>query len=106
MRQMLSLDRPIDDEGHLLADTIEINADTEATRSSRFSVEDFQIVLTALPKRSRGILGLKFCLNGAEPKTVVEIAKIFYFSHGNICQLEARVFKRLQTLLEQRRAEE
>jgi RNA polymerase primary sigma factor len=101
----VSLEKPLGDEdgselGHLLTDETAPTPYEEADTAMR--KEALGKVLSRLSPRERGILELRYGLDGKPPRTLDEVGRTFGVTRERIRQIENQSLKRLRTLDESR----
>jgi RNA polymerase primary sigma factor len=102
----LSLEQPLGEEDDSkLGDFVE-----DEVAESPFDVasvalrrQDIEHALAALPERQRGVIELRFGLDGGQPRTLDEVGRAFGVSRERIRQIENTTLKTLATLPEVQR---
>ena len=99
----VSLEKPVGDEedselGDFVADdSVESPFETASDNLQR---EDVRRALSALPRRDREVLELRYGLNGRKPMTLEEVGDAFGVTRERIRQIENNTLKRLKALPE------
>ncbi len=99
MQDLVSLDRPIGEDGDatmgdLIADADSIDPAESAQELD--AISQIEAALEALDERERLILILRFGLNGEEPQTLEEIGKHFNLTRERIRQMQNRALAKLR----------
>jgi RNA polymerase primary sigma factor len=99
-RVPVSLDQPIDDEGHsTLGDFVE-DADTPATDelvvSTTLLREHLHAILATLPEREAAVLRLRYGLTDGQPLTLRQIGEVYGLTRERIRQIENKAMTRLR----------
>jgi len=99
MQELVSLDRPIGEDGDatmgdLIADSDQIDPAETALEGDALSQID--AALQALEDRERIILVLRFGLGGQEPQTLEEIGEYFGLTRERIRQMQNRALAKLR----------
>jgi RNA polymerase primary sigma factor len=97
----VSLEKPVGDEdgsefGHLLTDEAAPAPDEEADTAMR--KDALGKVLLMLSPRERGVLELRYGLDGKPPRTLDEVGRTFGVTRERIRQIENQSLKRLRAL--------
>ncbi|HEX3562956.1 MAG TPA: sigma-70 family RNA polymerase sigma factor [Solirubrobacterales bacterium] len=98
----VSLEKPVGDEedselGDFVADD---TASPFEKASDNLQREDVQRALSALPRRDREVLELRYGLNGRQPMTLEQVGDAFGVTRERIRQIENNTLKRLKVLPE------
>jgi RNA polymerase primary sigma factor len=102
-QQPVSLEKPVGDEddsslGDFVEDsTAESPFDLASEALRRQSVER---VLSALPRREREVLEMRYGITGGRVRTLDEVGRAFNITRERVRQIESRTLKKLQTLPE------
>lgn len=99
MQELVSLDRPIGEDGDasmgdLIADTSQVDPAHAALEADVY--EQIERALGALDGRERIILSLRFGLGGQEPETLEEIGAHFGLTRERIRQMQNRALAKLR----------
>jgi RNA polymerase sigma factor (sigma-70 family) len=99
MQDLVSLDRPIGEDGDatmgdLIAD--ETSADPADSAQSADAISQIEAALEALDERERVILILRFGLGGEEPQTLEQIGEHFNLTRERIRQMQNRALAKLR----------
>jgi len=97
----VSLDKPVGDEeesefGQFLIDRSEPEVHEEAEAKDRKDI--LNRLLDHLPPRSRGVLELRYGLDGQEPMTLDQVGEVFGVTRERIRQIENQSLKKLQAI--------
>ena len=100
-QQPISLEKPVGDEDDTaLADFVE-----DDTAESPFEIasealrrENVVRVLSALPRREREVLEMRYGISGGRQRTLEEVGRAFNITRERVRQIENRTLKKLQTL--------
>ena len=100
-RPPLSLDRPVDDGGHLLRDVVpDRDADPAAVLARLFRERaDLISVLDDLAANERTVLRRRFGLEGDPPETLEAIGTRLKLTRERVRQIEAAGLRKLRALL-------
>jgi RNA polymerase primary sigma factor len=102
-QQPISLEKPVgDEEDSALGDFVEDSAaespfDLASEALRRQSVER---VLSALPRREREVLEMRYGITGGRVRTLDEVGRAFNITRERVRQIESRTLKKLQALPE------
>jgi RNA polymerase primary sigma factor len=108
-QQPVSLEKPVgEEEDSALADFVEdVSAESPfEIASESLRRENVCRVLSALPRREREVIELRFGLTGGRPRTLEEVGRAFNITRERVRQIENRTLKKLQTLPEAQRLRE
>jgi RNA polymerase primary sigma factor len=99
----ISLEQPVGDSdgvefGHLLADEDGVLPEDELETSMR--TETLTRILARLSPRERGMLELRYGLDGKRPRTLEEVGRVFNVTRERVRQIESRALKRLRELVD------
>jgi RNA polymerase primary sigma factor len=105
-QQPISLEKPIgEEEDSELGDFVE-----DQTAESPFELasenlrrENVRRALSALPRREREVIEMRFGLTGGEPRTLEEVGRAFNVTRERIRQIENHTLKKLEALPEAQR---
>jgi RNA polymerase primary sigma factor len=102
----ISLERPIGEEedsefGDLIEDDGSVSPLEQTIDNMRR--ESLARALGALPARERGVLSLRYGLDGEEPKTLEEVGRAFGVTRERIRQIETHTLRKLKALPEAER---
>ncbi|HEY2536365.1 MAG TPA: sigma-70 family RNA polymerase sigma factor [Solirubrobacteraceae bacterium] len=100
-QQPISLEKPVGDEDDsALADFVE-----DDTAESPFEIastalqrESVVRVLSALPRREREVIEMRYGITGGRQRTLEEVGRAFNITRERVRQIENRTLKKLQTL--------
>ncbi len=100
-QQPISLEKPVGDEDDsALADFVE-----DDTAESPFEIastalqrENVVRVLSALPRREREVIEMRYGITGGRQRTLEEVGRAFNITRERVRQIENRTLKKLQTL--------
>ncbi len=95
----VSLDTPIgEDDDNTLADFVpdENFASPEDKAVKTDCAEQIQVILDTLPERERGVLTLRFGLDGNNAKTLEEVGVIYGVTRERIRQIESKALNKLR----------
>ncbi len=100
-QQPVSLEKPVGDEDDsALADFVE-----DDTAESPFEIasealrrENVVRVLSALPRREREVIEMRYGITGGRQRTLEEVGRAFNITRERVRQIENRTLKKLQTL--------
>jgi RNA polymerase primary sigma factor len=100
-QQPVSLEKPVgDDDDTALADFVE-----DDTAESPFEIastalrrENVVRVLSALPRREREVIEMRYGITGGRQRTLEEVGRAFNITRERVRQIENRTLKKLQTL--------
>jgi RNA polymerase primary sigma factor len=100
-QQPVSLEKPVGDEDDTaLADFVE-----DDTAESPFEIastalqrENVVRVLSALPRREREVIEMRYGITGGRQRTLEEVGRAFNITRERVRQIENRTLKKLQTL--------
>jgi RNA polymerase primary sigma factor len=100
-QQPVSLEKPVGDEDDMaLADFVE-----DDTAESPFEIasealrrENVVRVLSALPRREREVIEMRYGITGGRQRTLEEVGRAFNITRERVRQIENRTLKKLQTL--------
>jgi RNA polymerase primary sigma factor len=100
-QQPISLEKPVGEEDDSsLADFVE-----DASAASPFEVaseslrrESIMRVLSALPRREREVIEMRYGIVGGRSRTLEEVGRAFNITRERVRQIENRTLKKLQTL--------
>ena len=96
----ISLERPVgEEEGSELGDLIEDAALPSPLDQTLENVrrETLSRVLAALPERERGVLVMRYGLDGEEPRTLEEVGHAFGVTRERIRQIETQTLRKLKS---------
>jgi RNA polymerase sigma factor (sigma-70 family) len=99
MQDLVSLDRPIGEDGDATMGDLIADADsTDPADSAQSSdaISQISAALDALDERERVILILRFGLNGEEPQTLEQIGEHFGLTRERIRQMQNRALAKLR----------
>lgn len=104
-RTPVSLDSPLGDRDSV--PILDMVADADAVTpfeylASNTDRELVREVLTVLTSRENKILGLRFGLDGSEPKTLNECAKFFGVTRERVRQIQEQALRKLRRLIKRR----
>jgi RNA polymerase sigma factor (sigma-70 family) len=99
MQELVSLDRPIGEDGDatmgdMIADASSIDPEQAAIAEDRDRL--IGEVLSGLEERERMIIELRYGLNGGEPMTLEEIGEYFELTRERIRQMQNRALAKLR----------
>lgn len=95
-RTVVSLDTPVGEDGTELGELVAVDPfDLADAVEDDLRAEGLRAAIGGLPDRQRQVLGLRFGLDGAEPRTLEEIGEHLGVSRERVRQIEQRA---LQTL--------
>ena len=102
-QQPVSLEKPVgDEEDSSLGDFVE-----DSTAESPFDLasealrrQSVERVLSALPRREREVLEMRYGITGGRVRTLDEVGRAFNITRERVRQIESRTLKKLQTLPE------
>ena len=101
--QPVSLEKPVgEDEDSELGDFVsdeQVESPFDST-SLNLRRSDIDQALAALPERERGVIVLRYGLDGAQPATLEEVGKTFGVTRERIRQIETSTLRKLGTLPE------
>jgi RNA polymerase primary sigma factor len=108
-QQPVSLEKPVgDDDDTALADFVQ-----DDTAESPFEIastalrrEDVVRVLSALPRREREVIEMRYGITGGRQRTLEEVGRAFNITRERVRQIENRTLKKLQTLPDAQRLRE
>jgi RNA polymerase primary sigma factor len=100
-QQPVSLEKPVGDEDDTaLADFVQ-----DDTAESPFEIastalrrENVVRVLSALPRREREVIEMRYGITGGRQRTLEEVGRAFNITRERVRQIENRTLKKLQTL--------
>jgi RNA polymerase primary sigma factor len=100
-QQPVSLEKPVgDDDDTALADFVQ-----DDTAESPFEIastalrrENVVRVLSALPRREREVIEMRYGITGGRQRTLEEVGRAFNITRERVRQIENRTLKKLQTL--------
>ncbi len=100
-QQPISLEKPVGDEDDTaLGDFVE-----DDTAESPFEIaseslrrENVVRVLSALPRREREVIEMRYGITGGRQRTLEEVGRAFNITRERVRQIENRTLKKLQTL--------
>jgi RNA polymerase sigma factor (sigma-70 family) len=99
MQDLVSLDRPIGEDGDATMGDLIADADSTDPADSAQSadaISQISAALDALDERERTILILRFGLNGEEPQTLEQIGEHFGLTRERIRQMQNRALAKLR----------
>jgi RNA polymerase primary sigma factor len=99
----VSLEKPVGDEDDSELGDFVADESTESPfemASDNLQREDVKRALSALPRRDREVLELRYGLNGRQPMTLEEVGDAFGVTRERIRQIENNTLKRLKALPE------
>ncbi len=103
-QQLVSLDKPVGDEGDAarFGDLIPDEASASPYEEAMENMRDAHLydVLENLPYREKRIIELRFGLNGEPPQTLDKVARLFQLTRERTRQLEEAALRKLSTLAE------
>jgi RNA polymerase sigma factor, sigma-70 family len=102
----ISLERPIGEEedsefGDLIEDDGSVSPLEQTIDNMRR--ESLARALGALPARERGVISMRYGLDGEEPKTLEEVGRAFGLTRERIRQIETHTLRKLKALPEAER---
>ena len=100
-QQPVSLEKPIgDEEDTALADFVEDEAAESPFEiaSEALRRENVVRVLSALPRREREVIEMRYGITGGRQRTLEEVGRAFNITRERVRQIENRTLKKLQTL--------
>jgi RNA polymerase primary sigma factor len=100
-QQPISLEKPIgDEEDTALADFVEDEAAESPFEiaSEALRRENVVRVLSALPRREREVIEMRYGITGGRQRTLEEVGRAFNITRERVRQIENRTLKKLQTL--------
>ena len=95
-KEMISLDKPIDDREATMMDFINDNFDTEQIAIKNNLKEEITELISKLSDRDKRIIELRYGLNGYKEHTFEEIGEMYNVSRQAIQQRETFLFKQLK----------
>jgi len=99
----VSLEKPVgDEEDSSLGDFVEDEAAESPFDTAQLLLrrEDVEHALSALPRREREVIELRYGLLGGEPRTLEEVGRAFGVTRERIRQIENTTLKKLEHLPE------
>lgn len=101
LKNELSLDKPLsfDADGNelLLADILGIDCDEAFSNlETQFENEMLYLVLNKLDSKDRGIMAMRFGLDGCESHTQREVAEMLHISQSYISRIEKKILAKLK----------
>jgi RNA polymerase primary sigma factor len=100
-QQPISLEKPVgDDDDMALADFVEDDAAESPFEiaSEALRRENVVRVLSALPRREREVIEMRYGITGGRQRTLEEVGRAFNITRERVRQIENRTLKKLQTL--------
>ncbi len=101
VQQPVSLEKPVGDEDDTaLADFVQDDAAESPFEiaSEALRRENVIRVLSALPRREREVLEMRYGITGGRQRTLEEVGRAFNITRERVRQIENRTLKKLQTL--------
>jgi RNA polymerase primary sigma factor len=101
VQQPVSLEKPVGDEDDTaLADFVQDDAAESPFEiaSEALRRENVVRVLSALPRREREVLEMRYGITGGRQRTLEEVGRAFNITRERVRQIENRTLKKLQTL--------
>ena len=68
--------------------------------------ETLNRALAALPARERGVIAMRYGLDGEEPRTLAEVGRAFGVTRERIRQIEAKTLTKLKSYRDSRKLRE
>jgi RNA polymerase primary sigma factor len=102
----ISLERPVgEDEDSELGDLIEDDGSVGPLEQTIDNLrrETLNRALAALPARERGVIAMRYGLDGEEPRTLEEVGRAFGVTRERIRQIETHTLRKLKALPEAER---
>jgi RNA polymerase primary sigma factor len=102
----VSLERPVgEDEDSELGDLIEDDGSVGPLEQTIDNLrrETLSRALAALPARERGVIAMRYGLDGEEPRTLEEVGRAFGVTRERIRQIETHTLRKLKALPEAER---
>ncbi len=102
-QQPISLEKPVGEEDDsALADFVEdVSAESPfEIASEAMRRENVMRVLSALPRREREVIEMRYGIVGGRSRTLEEVGRAFNITRERVRQIENRTLKKLQTLPE------
>jgi RNA polymerase primary sigma factor len=102
----ISLERPVgEDEDSELGDLIEDDGTVGPLEQTIDNLrrETLSRALAALPARERGVIAMRYGLDGEEPQTLEEVGRAFGVTRERIRQIETHTLRKLKALPEAER---
>jgi RNA polymerase primary sigma factor len=102
-QQPISLEKPVgEEEDSALADFVEdvSSASPFEVASESLRRESIMRVLSALPRREREVIEMRYGIVGGRSRTLEEVGRAFNITRERVRQIENRTLKKLQTLPE------
>jgi RNA polymerase primary sigma factor len=102
----ISLERPIgEDDDSELGDLIEDDGSVSPLEQAIDNLrrESLSRALAALPARERGVIAMRYGLDGEEPRTLEEVGRAFGVTRERIRQIETHTLRKLKALPEAER---
>jgi RNA polymerase primary sigma factor len=99
--QPVSLEKPVGDEDDTaLADFVQDDAAESPFEiaSTALRRENVVRVLSALPRREREVIEMRYGITGGRQRTLEEVGRAFNITRERVRQIENRTLKKLQTL--------
>jgi RNA polymerase primary sigma factor len=100
-QQPVSLEKPVgEEEDSALADFVEDDAAESPFEiaSEALRRENVVRVLSALPRREREVIEMRYGITGGRQRTLEEVGRAFNITRERVRQIENRTLKKLQTL--------
>jgi RNA polymerase primary sigma factor len=100
-QQPISLEKPVGEEDDsALADFVEdvSSASPFEVASEALRRESIMRVLSALPRREREVIEMRYGIVGGRSRTLEEVGRAFNITRERVRQIENRTLKKLQTL--------
>ena len=100
-QQPVSLEKPVGDEDDTaLADFVQDDAAESPFEiaSTALRRENVVRVLSALPRREREVIEMRYGITGGRQRTLEEVGRAFNITRERVRQIESRTLKKLQTL--------
>ncbi len=100
-QQPVSLEKPVGDEDDTaLADFVQDDAAESPFEiaSTALRREKVVRVLSALPRREREVIEMRYGITGGRQRTLEEVGRAFNITRERVRQIENRTLKKLQTL--------
>jgi RNA polymerase primary sigma factor len=102
----ISLERPVgEDEDSELGDLIEDDGSISPLEQTIDNLrrETLGRALSTLPARERGVIAMRYGLDGEEPQTLEEVGRAFGVTRERIRQIETHTLRKLKSLPEAER---